>query len=166
MQEKEKLALENGPEHVPMARVPKGLKFHRFHTQYESQRWIVRQMGFNGMLSLCLGVGLNELKWSVYDTIPPRTASEGPVYSPANQSTTVEVFKWIVSINVMMLLLNLYRFYAITLEIGKASGVLLPQDTFYSAGLLGSYVAEFIILMIHSIPGVEFNIQVLPLFPI
>ena len=146
-QRMQKLAkLEKGPTPgAPERKVPKGLKHHRFHEEYEKMRWIVRQMGVNGMLSLILGVWLNELKWHTYDTIPARTPDEGPVYTPSYFSTTVEVFKFVVSANVLLVLFNLTRYYSLLLKIGKASGTLLPQDTLYSAGLLGGYVTEFVV---------------------
>merc|ERR1711871_478483 len=140
----------------PKQRIPKGLKRHYFYDDYQSLRWICRQMAFNAMLSLLLGIMLNEIHWSTILIIPARNPEEGPVYVGNNYHIAAEILKVAVTCNVILVLYGLYSYYAASLKLGKKTGALLPQDNFYSAGLLYPYVIECFILAIHPLPGVFF----------
>jgi len=94
------------------------------------------------------------------DIIPPRAAEEGPVYVPANFSTTVEILKVAVSLNCILVAFNLTRYYRQLLNLGIIRTVLLPQDNFYSAGLLGDYCTELFLVLIHPIPGFDLQIDI------
>jgi len=146
---------------VPTSQQPtklpyKGLKRHIHFEQYEAIRGINRLTCFNAMLSLVLGIVQNEIHWSKVKVIAPSTPAMGPISEPDNFSTMTNVLKCLVTANVLLVLWGIYRYYSALLELEKLRCTMLPQDTFYSAGYLWTFLLEVFICAIHPLPFVYF----------
>jgi len=130
----------------------KGLKRHIHYEYYEHLRNINKQTCFNALLSLVLAVTSNEIHWSQTKVIEPSSPSQGPITEPALFNTLTEVIKCVVTANVLLVVLGIFRYYSALLALEKLRGSMLPQDTFYSAGYLPQWLLETCIVFIHPIP--------------
>jgi len=133
----------------------KGLKVHPHWEYYHKVKKINRLTCFNAVLSLSFAIMSNEARWSKTVVVAPMTPGSSTLLLPANDSAYIEVLKIGVALNVLLVVWGIWRYYSALLELEKIRGSLLPQDTFYSAGYLSSFLLEVFICLIHPPPFVS-----------
>merc|ERR1711970_314163 len=98
------------PSSAPAQRQVKGLKQHIHTEQYQNIRDINRQTCVNGLLSLVLAVISNEIHWTKTKIIESADPQQGPITEPAFFNLTTDIIKCLVTVNVLLVVLGIYRY--------------------------------------------------------
>lgn len=127
----------------------KGLLRHPLTDVQSDLRWYNRFIALTAAASMVFAVWQNELHWETYDIVPPSTPAMGPLSIPTNDTEFRVLLKTICTGCCIAVVLGIFCYYRQFLRLEKLRGSMLPQDTFYSAGYLKSWLLETIICVIH-----------------